>query len=77
MTVADPAATEASIYAKMYAQETQDLPILYLWFQKSIVGTARRRCRGLPTGAGWVDSTAGRQSRQVGCAVISGAGCCR
>ena len=35
--VADPA-QRRDIYAKMYAQETQDLPILYLWFQKGIVG---------------------------------------
>ena len=35
--VADPAARKA-LYTKMYAQETQDLPLLYLWFQKSIIG---------------------------------------
>ena len=35
--VADPA-KRRDIYAKMYAQETQDLPILYLWYQKSIIG---------------------------------------
>jgi peptide/nickel transport system substrate-binding protein len=26
------------LYGQMYAQEAKDLPILYLWFQKSIVG---------------------------------------
>ena len=35
--VADPA-TRRDIYAQMYGQETQDLPYMYLWYLKNIVG---------------------------------------
>ena len=35
--VADPA-KRRDLYAQMYQQETQDLPFLYLWYQKSIIG---------------------------------------
>jgi peptide/nickel transport system substrate-binding protein len=35
--VADPA-KRRDFYAQMYQQEAQDLPILYLWYQKSIIG---------------------------------------
>lgn len=39
--VADTA-KRRDLYGQMYAQETKDLPIMYLWFQKSIVGMQAR-----------------------------------
>ena len=33
----DPA-KRRELYAQVYAQESKDLPILYLWYQKLIVG---------------------------------------
>ncbi len=39
--VADPA-QRRTLYGEMYAQETKDLPILYLWYQKVIVGMQAR-----------------------------------
>ncbi len=40
-TVADTA-QRRDLYAQMYAQETKDLALLYLWYQKSIVGMQAR-----------------------------------
>ncbi|MBV8913039.1 MAG: ABC transporter substrate-binding protein [Acetobacteraceae bacterium] len=39
--VSDPA-QRRDLYAKMLAQTTQDLPIMYLWFQKNIVGMSAK-----------------------------------
>ena len=39
--VADPA-KRRDIYGQMYTQEAKDLPIMYLWYQKSIVGMQAR-----------------------------------
>ena len=39
--VADPA-KRRDLYGQMYAQEAKDLPIMYLWYQKSIVGMQGR-----------------------------------
>ena len=47
-----------AFYAKVWDQERKDLPLIYIWTGKNIVGM-KKALIGFPAGAGWADPAAG------------------